>query len=119
VFRERATTRLVSMPHDKIDGGGSLAGAFVKVEAWLRPSEREGFDGQALKQALRERGARAVLLAVRPVVEAPSGEAKRETSDASTPEDAIAAWFDGLPVPTDEREAAKASALRILETGSD
>lgn len=119
-FRPLDTTRLVQIDlndTDAYDGHvvGRIKGAFVKVTAELRPSEREAFDGQALKDKLRELGARAVLLAVVPVAEAPDKEAKADVVTALRPEDAIAAWFDGLNnVPEEDREAAKTRALEIL-----
>lgn len=123
VFHERPTTRLEHLDFEDFgnitDEGMGVAksrvdGAFVKVSAALRPSEREGFDGRRLKEELAAAGARAVLLAVHPVAEAPDREAKAEAASSSRPEDAIAAWFDGLPVPEDERAEAKAKALEIL-----
>lgn len=117
-FVEVPTTRLEQLdladvaamnPADR-----DLRDAFVKVTAALRPSEREAFDGRALKEELHAAGARAVLLAVHPVAEAPDREAKAEASTALRPEDAIAAWFDGLPVPEEDRAAAREIALEIL-----
>jgi hypothetical protein len=84
IFHERATTRLeqydvanltLMNPADQ-----DLRDAFVKVTAALTPSERETFDGRALKETLRSHGARAVLLAVHPVAEAPDRAAKEETA---------------------------------------
>lgn len=118
VFHEQPTTRLEQVDYDHVANmeheGLRFDGAFVKVSAALRPSEREAFDGRELKERLRGHGAVAVLLAVRPVAEAPDKEAKAETSTALRPEDAIAAWFDGLPVPEDEQVEAKEKALEIL-----
>lgn len=116
-FRALETSRLVQIdlndPRSYADA--EIAGAFVKATAELRPSEREAFDGQALKDKLRGLGARAVLLAVVPVGEAPDKEAKADVVAAVRPDEAIAAWFDGLNnVPVDDREAAKALALAIL-----
>lgn len=123
VFHPVDTTRLEQINYDDFgniteEGMGvaaaRVAGAFVKVSAELRPSERETFDGARLKAEIRKHGAIAVLLEARPVAESPDKAAKEETSSASTPAEAITAWFDGLPVPVDEREAAKTRALEIL-----
>ena len=117
-FHERATSRLEE--YDLADlaamnpKDGELCDVFVKVSAELRPSEREGFDGRALKEQLRTWGARAVLLAVHPVGETPDKDAKAETAAALRPEDSIAAWFDGLPIPEEDRAAARELALEIL-----
>lgn len=122
-FVEVPTTRLEQIDYDDFgnitDEGMGVSkarvdGAFVKVSAALRPSEREAFDGRRLKEELHAAGARAVLLAVHPVAEAPDREAKAEASTALRPEDAIAAWFDGLPVPEEDRAAAREIALEIL-----
>jgi hypothetical protein len=119
-FVEHPTTRLEQ--YDVADltlmnvSDQDLAGAFVKVTAALRPSERESFDGRALKDAIRAHGAVAVLLSVQPMAEAPTADAKEQTSAAVRPDAAIAAWFDGLSaVPVEDREVAKLRALEILE----
>jgi len=120
IFHERPTTRLEQ--YDVADltlmnpGDGDLRDTFVKVTAALTPSERETFDGRAIKEALRSAGARAVLLAVHPVAEAPDREAKAEVAHALRPADAIASWFDALPVSEEDRAAAKDRALEILAT---
>lgn len=122
-FHARETTRLEQIDYFEFgditeEGMGvaesRVAGAFVKVSTSLRPSEREAFDGQALKARLRAAGARAVLLAVQPVAEGPDAEAKAEVVAALRPEDAIAAWFAGLPIPDEDKADATARALLIL-----
>lgn len=117
-FHERATTRLEQVTYDDVANmeyeGLDFTGAFVKVAATLRPSEREAFDGKEIKERLRARGARAVLLAVQPVAEGPDAEAKAEVVAALRPEDAIAAWFAGLPIPDEDKADATARALLIL-----
>lgn len=125
VFYEHGTTRLEQIDYDEFGdyepdaeaigvSKSRVADAFVKVTASLRPSEREAFDGRALKERLRAAGARAVLLAVHPVAEAPDREAQEEVAVAVRPEEAVEAWFSALPVSEEDRVAARDLALEIL-----
>lgn len=125
VFCEHGTTRLEQIDYDEFGdyepdaeaigvSKSRVADAFVKVTASLRPSEREAFDGRALKERLRAAGARAVLLAVHPVAEAPDREAQEEVAVAVRPEEAVEAWFSALPVSEEDRVAARDLALEIL-----
>lgn len=96
-------------------GTESLARSIVRVDAELRPSERSGFDVLSLRNALKDRGALGVVVAVRPIAEA--SEVREEIRSAQTPEEAIKAWFSELPnVPDDERAEALELSLRLLQS---
>jgi len=118
IFHELAATPLYDMDLETISlmnpRDQDLEGALVKVTAELRPSERDGFNTHEIKRAIRAHGAREVVVVTRALHEAPDTETKKEVATAPRPEDAITAWFDGLPIPAEDREAAKAKALEIL-----
>jgi hypothetical protein len=92
-----------------------VQGAIVKVTVELRPSEREGFDAAELRARLRNLGARAVVVAVTVLPEAP--KKVDAVARAERPEQSVNAWFDALPPTVEEadREAARELAHRLVE----
>jgi hypothetical protein len=91
-----------------------VARAIVKVTAELRPSERESFDGAAIKARLIALGAVAVVLAPKTIPEAP--KEVDPIARAETPQAAIDRWFDGLPANVDaaDRERARELAHQLV-----
>jgi hypothetical protein len=112
-FRELAATPLVQVDHGAV-GDVNVNGAIVKVTAELRPSEREAFDVGAIREVAILRGAIAVVVAPSVLPEVPTMEARDEVAKAPGPDEAIAAWFDGLTAPKVDVEAARELALGML-----
>lgn len=68
-----------------------VEGKIVKVSPLIPSSERENFDGAALAQAIREKGALAVLMAPRIVSDTVQPERKKKSIK---PRELVKEWFE-------------------------
>ena len=111
---EVPTLELVQISNLKEVETLAVKGRLVKLSPTVRASEKESFDGPAHVARLRERGALAVVLAPRTVIDTTTKRNEIETSD---PRELVDLWFDDQKaIAVKTRDAARELVLATMET---